>query len=241
MNSKYLTRLSYEISNRLFNFIGNLLTKEWDARLLGLSKLPIATIIDVGANDGQFAKKISKIFPQASIYAFEPLTEPFKKLENWAVRHNGRVTVFNVALGDAVQEIQIHNHLYFHPASSILATTQLCERIYPMLSKQETLTIQQSTLDRELSHLPHPLHPDILIKLDVQGYEDRVIRGGRETFKKATACIVEIALDRLYENQAEFRDIFILMDSLGYRYAGNLDQICAKDGHVRYLNAIFLK
>ncbi|HBB33111.1 MAG TPA: hypothetical protein DC064_15235, partial [Cyanobacteria bacterium UBA9273] len=60
VNSKYLTRLSYEISNRLFNFIGNLLTKEWDARLLGLSKLPIATIIDVGANDGQFAKKISK-------------------------------------------------------------------------------------------------------------------------------------------------------------------------------------
>lgn len=37
--------------------------------LLGLKSLPIKMIIDVGANEGQFAKMISKFFPDAMIYA----------------------------------------------------------------------------------------------------------------------------------------------------------------------------
>lgn len=234
-------QIRYKISNQFFNLVGHFLVKDWHPKLLGLSKLPIRSIIDVGANDGQFSRKMLRIFPQASIYSFEPLPDPFKKLKQWGKQQQDRITVFNLALGDSIQTIEINNHLYFNQSSSILQTTQLCERIYPMVKKQQTILVQQSTLDQEISSLPTPLSPDILIKLDVQGYEDRVILGGMETFKQARACIVEISLDILYQEQANFKDIFLLIDQLGYRYAGNLDQVQGKDGHVRYFNAVFIK
>jgi len=45
--------------------------------LLGLKYLPIRTVIDVGANIGQFGDYILQFFPSATIYSFEPLPEPF--------------------------------------------------------------------------------------------------------------------------------------------------------------------
>jgi FkbM family methyltransferase len=230
--------LAYRFSNRFFNWLGRYLLPEWDRRLLGLSRLPIQTIIDIGANEGQFAKKIKKHFPQARIYAFEPLPVPFQKLSRWAQAYPNQVIPFNLALGETTTTIEMQSHLYFNPSSSVLATTPLCETIFPMVKKQETVSLPQSTLDQVMQG--HDLRPDILIKLDVQGYEDRVLRGGLTTLKQAKACIIEVSLDPLYEAQAQFRDIFALLDGLGYVYAGNLDQMLARDGHVRYFNAVFI-
>ncbi|MBE9236277.1 hypothetical protein IQ227_09590 [Anabaena aphanizomenioides LEGE 00250] len=58
-------KLLYQISNQIFNLMGKLLVKEWDKRLLGLSQLPVKSVIDIGANEGQFARRIIKIFPHA--------------------------------------------------------------------------------------------------------------------------------------------------------------------------------
>lgn len=46
--------------------------------LLGLAGHHIASIIDVGANKGQFARMISDFFPRAELYCFEPLDEPYR-------------------------------------------------------------------------------------------------------------------------------------------------------------------
>lgn len=241
LRKKSSQTLMYRISNQLFNLVGKLLVKEWDKRLLGLTQIPIKSVLDIGANEGQFARRIIKIFPQAHIYAFEPLNTPFQQLSQLANHHPKKITAFNLALGDSSQKIEIYSHLYFNPSSSILPTTQLCETVYPMVKKQEKVMIEQSTLDEVFSKFDFPLQEPILIKLDVQGYENRVIKGGIETFKKSAACIVEISLDQLYEDQAKFREIFALLDSLDYSYAGNLDQVLGKDGHVRYFNAVFIK
>ncbi len=82
---------------------------------------------------------------------------------------------------------------------------------------------------------------DILVKLDVQGYEDRVIRGAQNIFQRAKVCVLEVSLDPLYSRQASFKDIFLLLDSLRFRYAGNLSQIYGDDGHVVFFDAVFVK
>jgi FkbM family methyltransferase len=231
----------YTVSYHLFNLIGRILTPEWDKRLLGIRQLPIQTIIDIGANEGHFARYMNRLFPLAKIHAFEPLPLPFVKLSRWAKQHPQKIWTYNLALGDKREKVTINSHLYFHPSSSILPTTALCESTFPMVKKQEKVIVSQSTLDQEMAPIDPLTMGTILIKLDVQGYEDRVIRGGQKLFAQATACIVEISLDLLYEQQAQFRDIFSLLDHLGYTYAGNLDQILGRDGQVRYLNAVFLK
>ena len=212
--------------------------------LLGLRNLPIKTVIDVGANTGQFAKMISSVFPKAHIYCFEPLPEPFTKLKKWTEKNTGGrggCTVFNVALGQNEGEVEMLAHLDHSPSSSLLETTEVCETIYPFTQKQAKVKVKLTTLDKVSSQYINSFTSDTLIKLDVQGYEDRVIRGGTETFRKARACILEINLDSLYENQANFKEILSLLYELGYRYAGNLDQSYADDGHVIFIDALFLK
>jgi FkbM family methyltransferase len=209
--------------------------------LLGLKNLPIKTIIDVGANEGQFAKEILKIFPEAHLYCFEPLTEPFKKLNHWAEKQNKKVRVFNFALGDQEGAFEIFNHLHHSPSSSLLKTTGVCERYYPFTKEQVSAQVKVTTLDNWIDSLSAPLSHDILVKLDVQGYEDRVVRGGKNFLSVAKACLVEINLDQLYEDQPTFKDIFSLLSDLGYHFCGNLDQIYDNDGHVVFIDAVFVR
>ena len=210
--------------------------------LLGLQALPIRSIIDVGANSGQFARMISPKFPDAHIWCFEPLQEPFEQLSKWAdCVGKGRISVFNVALGENEGTCQMWHHVDHSTSSSFLQTTHTAEKLYPLTKKQVSSHVRMTTLDGIVSELPAPLLPEVLIKLDVQGYEDRVIKGGIKTFRLSRACIVEICLDPLYEGQPTFTGICQSLHELGYRYAGNLYQTLADDGHVIFLDAVFMK
>lgn len=229
---------------KTFNFIGLdivRISKNPKHSLLGLRNLPIRTIIDVGANKGQFSRMISEIFPDAYIYSFEPLPEPFEELKKWAMQQNEKVKAFNLALGDTEGEIEMFSHIEHSPSSSFLKTANICEEIYPFTQKQIPVPVKLTNLDNWVKSLSIPLIPEIFIKLDVQGYEDRVIRGGQETFNMAKACVLEVNLDKLYEKQATFNDITILLYNLGYHYAGNLNQVYADDGHVIYIDSVFVK
>ena len=95
------------------------------------------------------------------------------------------------------------------------------------------------TLDQAVAAEHIPLTPDILIKIDVQGYEDRVIKGGAKTFTQATACILEVSIEHLYENQPSFGDLLIMLGDLGFDYAGNLFQSYTADGDVIQFDAVF--
>lgn len=152
-----------------------------------------------------------------------------------------KVKAFNFTLGDFEGEIEMLQHTEHSPSSSILKTTEVCETLYPFTKTQRSIIVKQTTLDKAVETFNIPLEPEILIKLDVQGYEDRVIRGGKRTFEMARACILEVCLDELYEGQANFREVVNLLYDLGFRYAGNLQQSYADDGHVIYIDAVFVK
>jgi FkbM family methyltransferase len=237
MSIKHLTR-------RLLNSIGYDIVRLSNSprrSLLGLTHFPIKSILDIGANTGQFAQNVLAVFPDARLYCFEPLAQPFAELRLLSENYSGRIYPFNLALGEKQGTFPFHHHRDHSASSSFLTTTEVCKTYYPFTDNQDQVHVQLTTLDDWLGHLPSPPSPDILIKLDVQGYEDRVIRGGRIAFGIAKACIIEIALDPLYQEQPFFHDLLLILKNLGYRYAGNLDQTFAPDGHVIYLDALFLR
>ena len=123
-------------------------------------------------------------------------------------------------------------HSEHSPSSSLLRTTKTCEKLYPFTKNQIPIQVKLTTIDNVVADLSTPLLSDVLIKLDVQGYEDRVIKGGYKTVSKAKACILEVCLDHLYEDQATFKDISSLLYDLGYHYIGNLSQCYDDDGHI---------
>jgi FkbM family methyltransferase len=208
--------------------------------LLGLKQLGLQSVIDVGSNDGQFARYMLKRTPDATLYCFEPLPQAFVKLNDWA-RSKRNVHVFNMALGETTGKVEMILHSDHTPSSSILSTTALSTELYPFTKKQERIEVKVERLDDVLGGESQHVTPPYMVKLDVQGYEGAVIRGGKSIFSRASACIVEISLDGLYEGQSTFKEIFDELDALSFRYAGNLGQVYASDGHVIYLDAVFVR
>lgn len=206
--------------------------------LLGLRQLPIRTILDVGANLGQYASFLSGHFPTARLYCFEPLPKIFERLR---AESKGRWEAFQYALGETVGAVEFHEHLDHSSSSSFLPTTSLTREFFPATQRERSTTVHCTTLDRSVSELSISIVSELLIKLDVQGFEDRVIRGGVETFRKARVCIVEVNLDGLYTGQAEFAELVAQLYSLGLVYSGTLHQGYAPDGHAIAADVVFLR
>ena len=210
--------------------------------LLGLRSFDIRTVIDVGANKGQFAKYILGIFPDAELFCFEPLPAAFNQLNAWAdTSKSKKIRVFNMAIGEREGTVEMHYHTDHSPSSSLLRTTELCESLYTVAQEQESITVPLTTLDNALEDFLYDMPRDILIKLDVQGYEDRVILGGQKTLVQARAIITEVSLKNLYEGQAEFNEIVNAIYALGFRYSGSLEQSYDSRGNVVFFDAVFQK
>jgi FkbM family methyltransferase len=206
--------------------------------LLGLRSLDVRTIIDVGANTGQFAKTFLAIFPRARIISFEPIRAAFGELSSWASTEP-RATAINVAVGDTEGTIPMIEHTEHTVSSSILPTTDVSVDIWPAQARQRVVDVRMTTLDEALGQ--RQCEPEVLVKLDVQGYEDRVIRGGKQTLRRAAAAIVEVNLDSLYKGQAAFADIVSELNAVGLEYSGSLEQSLFSDGHVIFFDALFLR
>src|SRR5690349_4732787 len=83
-----------------------------------LVELEIATILDIGANEGQFAKKIRGVFPNSKIYSFEPLLDTYLLLKK-NFEKDALFEAFNCALGEKEGEATIFLNEY-SPSSSLL-------------------------------------------------------------------------------------------------------------------------
>jgi FkbM family methyltransferase len=203
-----------------------------------LRDLNIKTIIDIGANTGQLALELSKIFPEAYIYSFEPLEDCYKELLSLFKGHT-RFQAFNMALGNENGEIEIHRNK-FSPSTSLLPMTELHKESFPYTKDELIERVEIKKLDDVINdiNLKHPL----LIKLDVQGFEDKVIQGGKSTFSKADIIIIELSVEVLYEGQKLFDEIYETLKDLGFQYRGNYGQLNhPNDGRVLQMDGIFIK
>jgi len=86
------------------------------------------------------------------------------------------------------------------------------------------------------------LKENILLKLDVQGYEDKVIAGGGETLKRVSVVISETSFLPLYEGQTLFRDVHGFLEKAGFVFQGNLNQMFnPSDGRIVSADSIFVR
>jgi FkbM family methyltransferase len=198
---KYISHLLF----RLLGFDVIRYYKNTYNTLLGLKKYPIKTILDIGANIGQSAKIYRGIFPDATIYSFEPLPDIYDQLKIYSHTQNGKIIPINIALGDQREDKLMYEGINFSPSSSFLLITDISKNLFPQTENIQEKIVRVDCLDNIAENLS--LIPEILIKMDVQGYEKNVIQGGIETLKKAIGCIIEISIFPLYERQPSFTDI----------------------------------
>ena len=198
----------------------------------------IKSIIDIGANEGQFAKTIRAIFPTASIYSFEPLPDVYEKLSMLCLQ-DPKLQVFNLALSND-SEIKQMFKSSFSPSSSILPMLDLHKKEWPDSSSNTIVEVNSITLDDWIEAFNEIFNDNFLIKLDVQGYELPVIQGGINTLKQAKIVLIEVSFYEFYENQPLFDDVYDCLRKLGFEYRGNLHQFLSKDNKkIIFADAIF--
>ncbi len=201
-------------------------------KLLGVTDLAIRTVFDVGANVGKKARHYRKLFPEARIYCFEPVPATFEKLNRWARQQQGAVEAFNLALGSRSGDTQIHWNRVHSGGSTVLAP--MAERRH----EYESLSVRMETLDSVARRLD--VDDEIFVKIDVEGFDMEVIRGGPGLLARASAVIIEIALGDRPSEGPQFRDFVNELDRLGYLYRGNLSHGYV-DGIPRLADAVFIK
>jgi FkbM family methyltransferase len=185
------------------------------------SILSIQTVIDIGANTGEYAEFLNGFFRPAAIYAFEPLGSCQTQLQRltWQIPH---LKIFQVALDDHAGEETFWENAY-GPSSSLLHVSEIHKQAFPHTERESQSTVKVARLDDVLD--VDTLQGDILIKIDVQGVEDRVIRGGRAIFSAAAAVLIELSFVQMYEQQPVFDEIDALLRECGLRLAGVKNQI----------------
>jgi FkbM family methyltransferase len=240
IKSKVLSLIQY-LGYGVYNieFVKTLEEGQQRQKTKWLENLNIKTVLDIGANEGQFAKYIHEIIPQAKIYSFEPLQDCFKKLVV-NLKELPNFKAFNFALGDIVGESIIYRN-HYSMSSSILPMLESHEQAFPFskgeMEEEKIKIMRLDDIEHELE-IENPL----LIKIDVQGFEDKVINGGSQSIKKAEVLIVEMSTLPLYDSQLLFHDLYLMLRNLGFQYQGNLVQLnSALDGRIVQIDAIFVK
>lgn len=203
-----------------------------------LRNLNIATIIDIGANVGNFAMIARTALPNAQIYAFEPLPDCYEQLQT-RMKGARRFQAFNIALGDNVGS-QHMTRSAFSESSSFLKMANTHKQLFPYTHEVNSIETRIDCLDNIAPRLQ--LVEPLLIKIDVQGYEDRVLRGGEQTIRRAKVLLMETSFETLYEGQSLFDDFYRQLTSWGFMYCGALDQLASpQDGRILQENSFFIR
>ena len=181
-----------------------------------LGGLVVDGIIDVGANRGQFSLLCGRLFPSVSIVAVEPIpTEAakFKKIN----RRSRNVDLVQTALGDYNGLAALHLSKDTD-SSSLLPITKLQTSLFENTREVDQLTVPVSRLDDMAQRWR--CRKKQLLKIDVQGFELQVLRGGIETLKSCAYVYVECSEVSLYEGQALREEVEEFMNSHGFRRIG---------------------
>ncbi len=213
--------------------INNLIAK---GKYRWLQNYGINSIIDVGGNTGQFVLLISQIIPNAKNYSFEPLKECFQNLVLLKKKIH-YLECFNFALGDESGICSIYRS-EFSASSSLLPMMDLHKSAFPHTAVNTTQQISIRTLDDVFPLLS--VTRKILLKIDVQGFELRVLRGASRSLATIDLIIIELSFKELYGGQPLFHEIYLFLISKGFCYRGNFDMINhPQTGECLQVDAIF--
>ena len=173
----------------------------------------IDCLIDVGANSGQYAEKVRNIGYKNQIVSFEPLKSIFLDLKKKS-KNDENWEVFNYGLGDLEEKKNINiskNSL----SSSILEMQDehLESDLDSKFVSSELVSIKR--LDK-LNDYDFSKYENLFLKIDTQGYEDKVLNGSKNILEKINGLQIEMSIYSMYKKQILIKEIFDIVENLGF-------------------------
>lgn len=199
-----------------------------------IDDLELETIVDIGANRGQFALCARRLYPKAKIFSFEPLRRPaesYRKLFG----SDPHVQLFDCAISNVPGSAAMHVARW-DVSSSLLPFAQAQHDNFPFTEESRRETVSVATLSGCLESAS--IEGVALLKLDVQGYELTALRGCEDLLARFRYVYVEASFIELYKGQALATDVIAYLFNKGFKLTCVAN---ASNGHAkRPIQADFL-
>ena len=180
--------------------------KEPDAQLVDtLERHQVDAVIDVGANRGQFARRIRAAGWQGPILSIEPIAELHSLLRAQVEADHAWELAAPLAAGDREAEVVLEVAAE-DDMSSILAQSRLLQTISPSSRVVRRVAVPQRRLDA-LDLLGGRPWQRMFVKVDVQGAEPAVLAGLAGVWPRVRGLQLELALVPLYEGEKPWLEL----------------------------------
>lgn len=173
--------------------------------LSALEDKNLRTVIDIGANVGNVSLAVNYLFPNAKIYAIEPIFDIYKILKKSTV-NNKNIRSFPLAISNNSREVIM---LYDErkPEGSLVLNKLV-------KFKGRKIRVKALTLDQFLKK--NYIKKVDYLKIDVESFEKNVLQGARKTLENVHYLCLEIQATE-YTNYT-FSELVGMLHSTKYNF-----------------------
>ena len=194
----------------------------------------IDNFVDIGANLGHFAQKLSKNIGLEiiNLILVEPDERYEKSLKDLNVVGLQTKNVQICCISEIEGEVTFN--IFEDGAKNSLLETN---KFGPILSRKKVRTLRGETLlENDPNFQPQGLN---ILKIDVQGAEQTVLNSFSNKLLFFKYIILEITFKETYQNQSNFLNIMQILDKT-HSFAGTLSEVYQNNGIIDYFNAVFI-
>lgn len=202
-----------------------------------LGRLDVLTVVDIGANVGQFALLSRSLFPRARVYSFEPLARPSRKLRA-LFDGDPQVVFFQTAIAPAAETRAMHVSAR-DDSSSLLPISSSQVEFAPGTQEAGREDVALAPLDQFLA--PGDIARPALLKLDVQGFELEALKGCETLLSCFDHIYVEVSFFPLYENQVLADELIAWLAERNFRVCGAGNPSYGIDRRIVQMDMLFMR
>jgi len=200
-------------------------------------QLPFQTVVDIGANRGQFALAVRQWAPNARVISFEPLPIPaaiFRRI----FFGDSQVQLHMVAIGPHADVRTMHIS-HRDDSSSLLPISSIQTAMFPGTEEIVTTEVRVAPLDEFLS--ADDLRTPAMLKLDVQGFEYEALRGCESLISHFDVVYCECSFVELYSGQKLAWEVIDWLSVRGFGLAGLYNTAYDREGQAVQADFLFTR
>lgn len=175
----------------------------------------IDTVLDVGGNKGDYALSLFKAGFTGKIYSFEALPTMHERLIGLAAKHRAQWQIAPrcaISDGEGTAEFNVTSAI---SSSSLLEPSKIAQGVGELFTVREKINVRTTSLTAACEALG-VTSDRIFLKLDIQGGEERALRGAQPLLSRVVGIAAEMPLRIYYEGQAHIKTLDEWITARGY-------------------------